>query len=372
MSGRSISGSYSRVIRDAASAGSRGGGPLPRLLEEPHHGRNISASAATGGGIRPAGADRRHVPRREDQHHGESRGAARRFARAERSIHRRGRRQTWCPRFTRCSTRWRTSPTACAAAQWKGHTGKRIRNVINIGIGGSDLGPVMAYEALRALQRARPDVPLRLERRRHRLRGSRPRSRPGGDAVHHFVEDVHDAGNDDQRPYGPRVVARRAWRRRKGGGEAFCRGLDERGGGGEVRHRYRQHVRVLGLGRRALFDGFGDRPFDDAGDRSGELSRHARRLPPDGRAFPHRAVRAKSAGADGPAGGLVQRLFRRADGGGTALRAVPEAIPGLSAATDDGEQRQACHARRSDGRLRHRARSTGASRAPTASTRSIS
>jgi len=33
---------------------------------------------------------------------------------------------------------------------WKGHTGKRIRNVVNIGIGGSDLGPVMAYEALKA------------------------------------------------------------------------------------------------------------------------------------------------------------------------------------------------------------------------------
>jgi len=33
--------------------------------------------------------------------------------------------------------------------EWMGHTGKRIRNVINIGIGGSDLGPVMAYEALR-------------------------------------------------------------------------------------------------------------------------------------------------------------------------------------------------------------------------------
>jgi glucose-6-phosphate isomerase len=32
---------------------------------------------------------------------------------------------------------------------WKGHTGKRLRNVINIGIGGSDLGPVMAYEALK-------------------------------------------------------------------------------------------------------------------------------------------------------------------------------------------------------------------------------
>jgi glucose-6-phosphate isomerase len=33
--------------------------------------------------------------------------------------------------------------------QWKGHSGKRIRNVVNIGIGGSDLGPVMAYEALK-------------------------------------------------------------------------------------------------------------------------------------------------------------------------------------------------------------------------------
>jgi glucose-6-phosphate isomerase len=35
------------------------------------------------------------------------------------------------------------------SGKWKGHTGKRIRNVVNIGIGGSDLGPVMAYEALK-------------------------------------------------------------------------------------------------------------------------------------------------------------------------------------------------------------------------------
>src|SRR5215468_5490024 len=35
------------------------------------------------------------------------------------------------------------------SGEWKGHTGKRIKNLINIGIGGSDLGPVMAYEALR-------------------------------------------------------------------------------------------------------------------------------------------------------------------------------------------------------------------------------
>jgi glucose-6-phosphate isomerase len=35
------------------------------------------------------------------------------------------------------------------SGEWKGHTGRSIRNVVNIGIGGSDLGPVMAYEALR-------------------------------------------------------------------------------------------------------------------------------------------------------------------------------------------------------------------------------
>src|SRR5207245_1602743 len=35
------------------------------------------------------------------------------------------------------------------SGEWKGQTGKRLRNVVNIGIGGSDLGPVMAYEALK-------------------------------------------------------------------------------------------------------------------------------------------------------------------------------------------------------------------------------
>jgi glucose-6-phosphate isomerase len=42
---------------------------------------------------------------------------------------------------------------------WRGHTGRSIRNVVNIGIGGSDLGPVMAYEALRRY--ARPDQTVR-------------------------------------------------------------------------------------------------------------------------------------------------------------------------------------------------------------------
>ena len=39
------------------------------------------------------------------------------------------------------------------SGEWTGHTGKPIRNVVNVGIGGSDLGPVMAYEALRHFSR---------------------------------------------------------------------------------------------------------------------------------------------------------------------------------------------------------------------------
>jgi glucose-6-phosphate isomerase len=45
------------------------------------------------------------------------------------------------------------------SGEWLGHTGKRIRNVVNIGIGGSDLGPVMAYEALRHY--SAPNIELR-------------------------------------------------------------------------------------------------------------------------------------------------------------------------------------------------------------------
>jgi glucose-6-phosphate isomerase len=43
--------------------------------------------------------------------------------------------------------------TKIRSGAWKGHTGKPIRNIVNIGIGGSDLGPVMAYEALRHYSR---------------------------------------------------------------------------------------------------------------------------------------------------------------------------------------------------------------------------
>ena len=55
--------------------------------------------------------------------------------------------------FTPCSTRWPPFAIACAAATGRVTPANAIKNVINIGIGGSDLGPVMAYEALKHYSR---------------------------------------------------------------------------------------------------------------------------------------------------------------------------------------------------------------------------
>ena len=115
---------------------------------------------------------------------------------------------------------------AIRSGEWTGHTGRRIRNVVNIGIGGSDLGPGDGLRGAAPLRHARADLPLRLQRRRHGLRRGHARPRPGGDAVHRRVEDVHDARDDDQRAHGARVDARTAstaTRRRSRGTSSPCR-----------------------------------------------------------------------------------------------------------------------------------------------------
>ncbi len=85
--------------------------------------------------------------------------------------------------------------------QWKGYTGQPIRNIVNIGIGGSDLGPVMAYEALRHYSQR--DMTFRfvsnVDGTDFAEADARSRSCP--DAVHHRVENFHDARDDDQRAH---------------------------------------------------------------------------------------------------------------------------------------------------------------------------
>ena len=179
------------------------------------------------------------------------------------------------------------------SGEWKGHTGKRIRNVINIGIGGSDLGPVMAYEALKYYSERRMTFRFVSNVDGTDFRRGGAGSRSIGDAVHRLFENLHHAGDDDQRPNRARLVAGRARGRRKIGREALCRGLDQCRGGGEVRNRYRQHVRVLGLGWRTLLDGARpsvSRPWSPSVQK---ISAHMLGWSsPDGRALPHRSIRA--------------------------------------------------------------------------------
>jgi glucose-6-phosphate isomerase len=157
------------------------------------------------------------------------------------------------------------------SGEWKGHTGKRIKNVINIGIGGSDLGPVMAYEALR----------------HYSERSMTFRFVSNVDGID-FAEATRDLDPAETlfivssktfttletmtNAETARDWLLKPFRRGGGGGETFRGGFDQCREGVRVRHRHGQHVRFLGLGRRALFDGLGDRAFDHAGDRTGQIS----------------------------------------------------------------------------------------------------
>ena len=289
---------------------------------------------AAGRGVGPARADRRDVPRREDQRHREPRRAARRAARARaaRRIVVDG--EDVVPQVHEVLDRMADFADRVRSGEWKGHTGKRIRNVVNIGIGGSDLGPGDGLRGAAALQRPRHDVPLRLQRRRHRLRRGDARPRPRGDAVHRLVEDLHDAGDDDQRAH-----RARDWSLAALGGDASA----------VAKHfvavsTNAEEVAEFGIDTANMFgfwDWVGGRySMDSAIGLStmlaiGPGATSARCSPASTRWTSTSAPRRSSENLPvlmGLLARLVRRLLRRADGRRAALRAVPEALPGLPAA----------------------------------------
>ncbi len=293
-----------RAVRQRSAArrapDRRGRRPLPRLLEEPRHRRDASAAASPGGGVRPA------------------RRASTRCSAARRSTSpRTGPCCTWrCARreapsilvdgenvvpevhavldrmadfADRVRARRVDGPHRQADPQRRQHRHRRLRPRAGHGL-----------RSAAALQRPHAHLPLRLQRRRHRLRRSGPRSRSGRNALHRLVEDLHDARDDDQRAHRTRSGSLAGL----GGDEASV-----------AKHfvavsTNAAEVAKFGIDTANMFEFWdwvggrysmdvGDRPLDDAGDRPGTLPRHARRLPRDGRALPHRAVRAQPAGADG-------------------------------------------------------------------------
>ena len=236
---------------------------------------------------------------------------------------------------------------------WQGHTGKPIRNVINIGIGGSDLGPVMAYEALKHYsERA---ITFRFVS-----------NVDGSD----FAEAVHDLDPSETLF----IISSKTFTTLETMTNAHtAREWSLAGLGGDEKSVARHFVAVstnaadvakFGIDTANMFgfwDWVGGRySMDSAIGLSTMLAigpenfrRHAGRLPSDGRAFSFDDLRTQLARAHGAPGSLVQRFFRRPDGRGAALRAVPKKISGLSPAADDGEQWQAHHPRRKQSRLRY-------------------
>ena len=322
-------------------------------------------------GVGPRRAHGGDVPRRPDQHDREPLGPPRRAAHAARArslvvdgvdvvaeVH------ETLDRMAAFSERIRSG-------EWKGHTGKPIRNVVNVGIGGSDLGPVMAYEALRHYTRR--DLTFRFV--------------SNVDSTD-FVEATRDLAPDEtlfvisSKTFTTletmtNAHSARAWALAALGDEsaiakhfvAVSTNADE--------------VREFGIDPENMFgfwDWVGGRySMDSAIGLSTMLA-----IGPDGfrdllagfhamdEHFRDDAVRAQPPRAHGAPLRLVRGLLRRADGRRDAVQPVPEALPRLPPAADDGVERQARHARRPRASTTRPAPSSGASRERTASTASTS
>ena len=278
---------------------------------------------------------------------------------------------TSCPHVHEVLDRMAAFADQVRDGRWRGHTGRRMRTVINIGIGGSDLGPVMAYEALKYYS-AR-DLSFRFV---SNVDGTdfAEATRDLDPAETLFIvssktfttlETMTNAQTARQWTLAAlgdeRAISRHFVAVSTNAEEVAAFGIDTE-----------QHVRILGLGRRPVLDGLGDRAVDHDRHRPGAFPRHAGRLPRDGRAFPDGPVRSQPAGPHGAAHDLVHQLLRRVNRGRPALRPIPEAPARVPAAAHDGKQRQARDARRRVASTTRPGRSTGASRGRTVSTRSTS
>ena len=199
------------------------------------------------------------------------------------------------------------------------------RAVVNIGIGGSDLGPGHGLRGAARTTRPRPDDALRLQHRpdRHLPRRCATSTRPTTLFID-LVQDLHHPGDADQRRAPPAH-----WLLDGLGGEEkavakhFVAVSTNAKEVTRVRHRRGQHVRLLGLGGRALLGRLRHRPLAHGGDRQGAVRRVPRRHERHRPALPHRAARGEPAGHPGPAQRLVRQPLRRADPRRAALQPVP-------------------------------------------------
>ena len=224
--------------------------------------------------------------------------------------------------------------------KWKGHTGKRIKNVINIGIGGSYLGPEMAFHALRSFAR----------------RGMTFRFVANVDGAA-FAEATHDL--DPARTLF--IISSKTFTTLETMANAATARqwiVDGLKSEDAVSKHFvavstnSEGVAKFGIDTANMFgfwDWVGGRySMDSAIGLSTMIAVGPRQfkellagIPRNGRAFPHHSAREEPACPDGTADRLVQQFFRCADRGHHAVCGQSQALSRISPATGDGKQRQA-------------------------------
>ena len=205
------------------------------------------------------------------------------------------------------------------AGEWVGATGRRIGAVVNIGIGGSDLGPAMAYEALEPYASRELAARFVSNVDPSDLASALDRSRAGRDALHRRLEDDVDARDDRERAR-CEGVGRRGARARRRPRPALRRRRRRRRSRRAHRHPAREHVSHLGLGRGQDVPLLGGRALAARHARRGALPRAPGGLPRDGRPFRDRGARWKPAGDLWLARGVVPQLHGRRDDRGRSLQ----------------------------------------------------
>jgi glucose-6-phosphate isomerase len=275
------------------------------------------------------------------------------------------------PKVGAVLARMRTFSSAVRNGDWKGYTGKKITDIVNIGIGGSDLGPAMVTRALRPYVRTGLRVHFVSNVDGTQIAETLKRSSPETDALHRRVEDLHHPGDDRQREDGARVAVQSTLGDEGAVAKHFV-ALSTNAREVAPSASTRQHVRVLGLGRRPLLALERHRPVHRNRDRDGplrELLEGAHAMDEHFRTAPIEQ-------------NLPVVLMGCSASGTTTSSAPSHAIlpydqylhrfPPTSSRPTWRATARASTAPGKSGRLRRPVRSSGASRAPTGSTRSTS
>ncbi len=192
---------------------------------------------------------------------------------------------------------------------WTGHSGRRIRNVVNIGIGGSYLGPEMAYRALRPF--CDPDLTVRFVAN---VDGADFARATQGLDPHETLFIIASKTFTTLETMTNAAAARRWTLAAIGAEEGIARHFVALSTNAEGVAKFGiDTANMFGfwdwVGGRYSMDS-GHRALDHDRGRPGKLWRDACGLPRHGRTLPHRAARAQHADADGAAHGLVQQFLR--------------------------------------------------------------